>query len=82
MNENDPLPFTPTIGDMERLHAEFDRCLDLLMDCVNQGCRENDGRLCTMALSSYEDAIAYLVKRGKARWVKDKEGFIAEWSNE
>ena len=59
-----------------------DECLELLMDCVNQGCLEDDEKLCTMALSSYEQALEYLVKIGKAEWVEGKEGVFAKWIEE
>ena len=59
-----------------RLDLKRDEVLDLLVETVNQAC-SSDGVLCTFAISSYEDAMEYLVKIGILEWVK--EGFTAKF---
>lgn len=86
-----PVKFCPTcysgITDMVG-QVQDEYLLDFLIDSVNQGCREEirdenyqsiDYQLCTMAISTYEQALEYLVKIGKAEWIKGKEGFLAKW---
>ena len=49
---------------------------DLIIDLVNQGCSYKNGWN-TMALSTYQEAVEYLVSVGKAKWVH--KGFTFEF---
>lgn len=63
---------------------EMDSCLELLCDVVNQACLQSDGKtLDSMALSSYADALRFLMKKDKVKIRTDwGRRVIGEWIEE